>query len=213
MKTWKDISLKKAKALMNVKEEGKEAIDLLIEQIAIIEDKSFSEVENNTPEYIFSKWESYSWVKNLPKAKRVETIKVDGNEYGLTALNELTLAQMVDIEEYYKLGFDDNIENIISILVLPVKSRNLLTRKYELEPYKFDEDRVKIMLELNMEFVWSNILFFWNGVERYTEDLRDYLGLMTEGKVTPMKSYSELLMKIAEWIKKEGPYRTLKPTT
>lgn len=175
-KTWKDITLAKAMELMQLEAqmEAMEPIDFMVERIAILEDKDPAEVENQTPKQIFEQNEAYSFLARQPLAKFVPSIKVNGKEYGVAPLDKITLAQMVDIEEYYKVGLEKNLDKIISILVLPVKEKSILGKR-TLEDYEYDEERAEELKSLDMEFVWQNILFFCAGVERYMDGFQDFL--------------------------------------
>ena len=146
----------------------------MVERIAILEDKDPAEVENQTPKQIFEQNEAYSFLARQPLAKFVPSIKVNGKEYGVAPLDKITLAQMVDIEEYYKAGLEKNLDKIISILVLPVKEKSILGKR-TLEDYEYDEERTEELKSLDMEFVWQNILFFCAGVERYMDSFQDFL--------------------------------------
>jgi hypothetical protein len=89
-------------------------------------------------------------------------------------LSELKLAQMVDIEEYYGDGFLKNAHKILAVLYLPTKSYNIITKNYTLEDYKQDTKREDMFLDMDMDFVWSNLLFFWTIAKIYMKDLGDY---------------------------------------
>jgi hypothetical protein len=93
---------------------------------------------------------------------------------------------MVDIEEYYKGGLEQNIDKIISILVLPVANKTILGTR-TLEEYQYDDERVEEVRKLDMEFVWQNILFFWTGVETYISSFRDYLAEVAKTTTTEMQ--------------------------
>lgn len=159
---WKDIKLKTAVELMQIDESNLDELEMVIKQISIIKDMDEADIEKWTPDILIKEIKEYEFIKNLPKAKLNKTFKYNNIEYQMCEMNKLTLAQMVDIEEYYKLGLKDNIEKIMSVLFLPVKSKNKITGKVVLEEYEPDLDRENAILEQDMEFVWSNLLFFCN---------------------------------------------------
>jgi hypothetical protein len=181
MKSWKDITLATAMEIMELEKNSGEMdkIDFIIERLSILEDRDISEVENQTPEKIFADNEKFSFLRTMPKAKFIERTKIGGKEYAIAPLDKLTLAQMVDIEEFYKGGMEENIDKIISVLLLPVKRKTVLG-KIILEDYQYDEQRAEDMRSLDMEFVWSNILFFWTIVQEYMTDFQDYLSMRME---------------------------------
>jgi len=204
MKSWKDIKFRTAKKLLELEGKELEPLDLVINQLAILEGKSVADIEDMTPDDIFKEWEKWRFIGDLPRPKKIDLMKWDGIDYGMTPLNKISLAQMVDIEEFYKEGLDKNIEKIISILFLPIKNKTLWG-KIVLESYEFDEGRVEAILEQDMEFVWSNLLFFWTGAERYIRGLRDFSAVKGD-KTRTIQIYNNILMIEAGMLKagKEG---------
>lgn len=172
MKSWKDITLRKAIELEQLGEMDK--LDLIINQYAIINDMTIEEVEKMTPNELLEKSKEYQFILNMPEAKKTEFVKVNGRKYGLVDFSKMSLAQMVDIEEYYNDGVVSNAHKILSVLMLPVK-RNIPFMKVQLEDYEADEVRENDILDLDMELVWGNLLFFYLIEMKYMKDLLGYL--------------------------------------
>jgi hypothetical protein len=141
MKSWKDITLRMAQKLMDIRTEGRDAIDIIIDQMAVLYNKTTDEIELMEPKELIAHTDKAQWLNKLPISKLTKVIKVNGREYGITNLERICLAQMIDIEEYYSLGLVDNIEKILSVLYLPIKSRIPLTDRYKLEEYEPSEQR------------------------------------------------------------------------
>lgn len=175
MKSWKDITLRKALKLMDIKTEGRDAIDIIIDQMAVLYNKTPGEIELMEPKELIAHTEKVEWLNKLPKSKLTKVIKVNGREYGITNLERICLAQMIDIEEYYALGLVDNIQKILSVLYLPIKSRIPLTDRYKLDEYEPSEQREEDILDVDMETMWGTILFFYHGVKVYSNAMTDYL--------------------------------------
>lgn len=171
MKGWKDISLRKAIELETIGE--MDQMDLIVNQYAIINDLTIDEVERMTPEKLFIEAEKYKFLLTLPEPKEAKWVKVNGREYGLVDMAKLTLAQMVDIEEYYNMGLIENANKILSVLYLPVKRK--WYGKKEIEDYVPDTERENDILDLDMQTVWGSLLFFWIIEMKYTKGLLDYL--------------------------------------
>jgi hypothetical protein len=193
-KSWKDMTLATAKELMQLEKQAEsiDPIDFIIERVALLDDRDPAEVENQTPEKIFQQNDAWD-LNKMPVAKFRPWTKIDGKEYGISPLDKITLAQMVDIEEYYKGGLEQNLDKIISILVLPVADKSILGKK-TLEEYQYDDERVELMNKLDMEFVWQNILFFWTGVETYIQSFKDYLA--EAAKTTTMEKQMPNLLNM-----------------
>ena len=197
-KSWKDMTLATAKELMRLEKQAEsiDPIDFIVERVALLDDRDPAEVENQTPEMIFQQNDAWD-LKKMPAAKFRPFAKIEGKEYGISPLDKITLAQMVDIEEYYKSGLEENIDKIISILVLPVAEKSLLGKR-TLEEYQYDDERIEQMNKLDMEFVWQNILFFWTGVETYITSFKDYLAeeeTMKTMTTTQMQSLPSMMQK------------------
>lgn len=172
MKSWKDISLRKAIELESLGE--MEKLDLIINQYAILNDMTIEEVEKMTPAELLASSKDYQFILKMPDAKKTDIVKVNGRKYGLVDFSKMTLAQMVDIEEYYNEGVIDNAHKILSVIMLPVK-RNIPFTKVVLEDYNPDPQREEDFLDLDMEMVWGNLLFFYHIEMKYMRDLLDYL--------------------------------------
>ena len=170
-KGWKDITLRMAIEIDGLGD--LDEIDLTINQMSIIRDTTIDEIEKLNPSELIEFVKEYDFMNTIPKPKEIKTFKKD-KRYGIMKLSELKLAQMVDIEEYYGDGFLKNAHKILAVLYLPTKSYNIITKKYTLEDYKQDTKREDMFLDMDMDFVWSNLLFFWTIAKIYMKDLGDY---------------------------------------
>lgn len=173
MKNWKDIALRDAKKLIGLKPSGDELADIAA-QLAIVLRKEAEEIERTwTFDEIMAEYGKWQFIKQLPEKRHDSVIKVGGKRYMLADLNKLTLGQIVDIEEFYSEGFVENLHRIMAVLYLPAK-RTLPLGKLSIGRYEYDEARAEAFLDVDMDFVWSNALFFWAGVQAYMLALRDY---------------------------------------
>lgn len=195
MKSWKDITLRKAIELEQLGEMDK--LDLIINQYAIINDMTIEEVEKMTPNELLEKSKEYQFILKMPEAKRTDFVKVNGRKYGLVDFSKMSLAQMVDIEEYYNDGVVGNAHKILSVLMLPVK-RNIPFMKVVLDEYEADEVRENDILDLDMELVWGNLLFFYLIEMKYMKDLLGYLQgqLKTTNQLMEMEKLRDLQQQI-----------------
>jgi hypothetical protein len=171
MKGWRDLTLRQAIEIDQLGE--MDEIDLTINQMAIIRDTTIDEIEKLNPSELIEFVKEYDFMNTIPKPKEIKTFKKH-KRYGIMKLSELKLAQMVDIEEYYGDGFLKNAHKILAVLYLPTKSYNIITKNYTLEDYKQDTKREDMFLDMDMDFVWSNLLFFWTIAKIYMKDLGDY---------------------------------------
>lgn len=182
MKSWKDVTLRQAQELFTLDPlDFIEDLQFEIEQLAILMDIDPSEIENWTNQKIVDSFKEYEFTKELPKKVLTETFEIEGVTYKMTPLDELTLAQMVDIEELVNLGVNQNIHRIISVIWLP-----------EGEEYKPDAKRDALMREVNLEVIYGNLLFFYHIVTNYTNSIKDSLIL------TKMEELMETMKKNQE---------------
>lgn len=172
-KSWKDISLKMAIELIQLSPEND--LDLIVNRLAILKDQDPADIEKMTFDDIAKEYKEWNFVSILPEQRKDETFKWNGVRYGRVNFAKISLAQMVDIEEFYAMGFLENVHNILSILYLPVKSYNFITKKYTLETYEFNKEVADSLLDIDFDFVYGNLLFFWTIARVYTSSLKDYL--------------------------------------
>jgi hypothetical protein len=172
-KSWKDITLRMAIELIQLSPEND--LDLIVNRLAILKDQDPADIEKMTFEDIAREHKEWEFVGTLPTQRKDETFKWNGVRYGRVNFAKLSLAQMVDIEEFYAMGFIENVHNILTILYLPTKSYNFITKKYTLESYEFNQEVADSLLDIDFDFVYGNLLFFWTIAKVYTNSLKDYL--------------------------------------
>lgn len=197
-KTWSDISLKQAQELISLKPEDFKDSDALayeVEILSILLDMDPTVIESEwSASKIIEELSKWNFINELPKehnSKLVDTFKMGSKRFGLCKFDELSLAQMVDIEEYVNLGLIENIHNIMAVLYLPVKKYNLFTKKYELEPYKWSRENAELFLDMDMKFVYGNLIFFYRIVTIYTQNMQVSLTEMAQEKLKEMMKMRE----------------------
>jgi hypothetical protein len=179
VKSWKNITLEQGIELALLDIEG--SWELITNQMSIILDTTMDEIENKPAALVYEFMNDYSFIKEMPPLKKLDHFKVDGQWYKLIDLSEMTLAQMVDIEEYYSLCLIENVHKILSVLYLPAKKS--LFGKWEISEYVPDKKREDIFLKMDMEAVWGTTLFFWSIVQGYTKGLKDFFNQETTKKM------------------------------
>lgn len=188
-KSWRDIKLYQAQELLQLDLDG---IDLLIAQMSIVMDKDEAYIETLPLEAILKFAEEYSFLSQTPKEKLIKLFKIGKKRYGMVELNKLTLAQIIDIEEYWNDGWIKNMNKILSVLFLPVKKYNPITKKYVLEEYRPNPELEVELLDMNMEVIFSNLLFFYHTEQLYLKGMKVYL----EGQMKKQTTNISLLRKL-----------------
>lgn len=187
-KSWNDITLKMALELIQI--QADDDLDLIIQRLSILKDVDPAEVEKMTFDEIKEEYAHWNFVGTLPEQRNDTTFKHEGKRYGRTNFGKLSLAQMVDIEEFYAAGFLNNVHNILAVLYLPTKKYNIFTKKYELESYEFDTATAESFKTVSFDFVYGNLLFFWTIARIYTSNMKDYL----------IKKNKEKMLEIAQML-------------
>lgn len=181
-KTWKDLTLSQGVelALLDIDDHW----EMVCNQMAICLDTTMDEIESKPAALVYEFIHEYKFIMEMPKMKKLDHFKVKGKWYKLIDLTKMSLAQMVDIEEYYSMGLVENLHKILSVLYLPA-TKNIFG-KWKIEEYVPDVERENIFLDLDMERIWGTTLFFWTGVQTYINALKVYSNQETE-KMTNMK--------------------------
>lgn len=192
-RSWKDIKLYQLQEL-NSLPEFDDKIDMMIEYLSILLNMDPSEIENmpiNDLMIEFSKWE---FLKELPKEKKIDIIKIKDKRFGLINFNEMSFAQMVDIEEYINDGGTiQNLHKILSVIYLPINKYNVFTKRYTLKPYESSEELQKEFLTLDMSMLYPTALFFYHIVQTYLKNSALSLVQMKKEKMMKMISKEEEL--------------------
>ena len=156
--SWEEVTLEKWQQLVSGKgktktEEAKETIKALTTfPVKLIDEMALSDVAQ-----IFEK---LSKLQVEGKLKKV--FKIDEIEYGfLPDLDEITLGEYADIEQYIKNGLETNIHKIMAILFRPVTSKE--GKLYSIEAYKDGRERAeKFKKKMNAKQVQQSLVFFWS---------------------------------------------------
>jgi len=191
---WGDITLRKFQLIDGFEPSGDEIEDMLT-QLSILTDKTLEELDNLSVKKLTNELTKYEFLKQVPDEKKIDVVEVGGKKFGLCDLNELTLAQFVDIETYVKGGLINNIHKIMSVLYLPIIKQNLITKKYELEPYETSEERETLLLEVGMDKIYPTLLFFYRIVKVYLTIIQLYSIQMEEEKMMIMTAKVKMEMK------------------
>jgi hypothetical protein len=171
-KSWKDINMRMGIELAQLDIE--DPVELLKMQMAIINDTDTSEIDRLPMAAMIEFTKEYAFISTIPEKKMTKTIKVDGKRYGLIDFDKMSMAQFVDIEEYYNAGLLNNLHKILSVIYLPIEKYNIFTKKYKLVEYEPSKEREDMFLDLDMEFIWSITLFFYHIVETYIKLIKSY---------------------------------------
>ena len=155
--SWSDVTLEKWQQLVLGKkktktEEAKETIKALSTlPVKLIEEMALSDVAT-----IF---ERLSKLQIKGKLKKV--FEIDEVEYGfLPDLDEITLGEWADIEQYIKDGLEKNMHKIMAVLFRPVTNKE--GKMYSVQAYKDGKQRAeKFRKKMNAVQVQQSLVFFW----------------------------------------------------
>jgi len=111
--------------------------------------------------------EIFETITNLfatEKNKFTNIIKIDGVEYGLVPnLDELSIGEVADIEEYFKQGYEKNLHNILAILFRPITQK--FGKLYNIETYNGTQERPALFQEHFPCDILQGVLVFFSTLE------------------------------------------------
>ena len=111
--------------------------------------------------------EIFETITNLfatEKNKFTNIIKIDAVEYGLVPnLDELSIGEVADIEEYFKQGYEKNLHNILAILFRPITQK--FGKLYNIQTYNGTGDRPAIFQEMFPCDILQGVLVFFSTLE------------------------------------------------
>ncbi|QDP48028.1 MAG: hypothetical protein Tp1124DCM108671_14 [Prokaryotic dsDNA virus sp.] len=114
----------------------------------------------------------------------VKKIKVDKKEYGfIPNLDEITLGEYADIEQFMTLGVEKNLHNIMAVLYRPIVEQEGET--YSIEAYGETDMKVRAekFKKMNAQQVQEALVFFWTFVNSFLKTLQSSLTIPTQTKV------------------------------
>jgi len=171
IKTWKDVKLymlQEIHALPHMDDKT----DMIIEHLSILLNTDPAEIENMPVSELFNEFEKWNFLKDIPEAKKVDIIKIEGKRYGLVNFKDMSFAQLVDIEEYINDGgVIKNLHKILGTIYLPVDKYNVFTKRYSLKKYEPSDELCEAFRTLDMELLYPVALFFYHIVQTYLKNL------------------------------------------
>ena len=171
IESWEDLTLEKWQKLVLSKKESKaKETQETISLFSDIPKKLIAEMSLKDAAVIF---ELISKIQIKGKLKKI--FKIDGIEYGfLPDLDEITLGEYADIEQYIKNGYEANMHKIMSILFRPVTSKE--GKLYSIEAYTDGRERAeKFKKKMDAEQVQQSLVFFWNLGNELVQTFPQYL--------------------------------------
>lgn len=152
--SWKDISIKQYRELIDVvNEEYENDYERDIKILSIIYNVDEDTIADNTVEDIIKLKSDLGFLNELPKTEthKYSTIKIKDNDYDVcTDMNKFTYAQFVDFQTYWKE--DSNLSKVLSVILVPSGGK-----------YNSGYDIVEFIKEIeeNVDIVTANSVCFF----------------------------------------------------
>jgi hypothetical protein len=159
---WSDIKLYQIQEIDTLPEFDSK-LDMMIEQLSILTDTDPYDIKKLPIEEMVSEFNKWEFINETPKPNAIEKIKVNGVSYGLVKFDEMSLSQLVDIEEYASDGIIKNAHKILSVLYLPYK--NKLSKK--LKPYEPNKELEEGLKSVTLDKIYPTLVFFYLIVQTY----------------------------------------------
>mgnify|MGYP003116127378 CR=1 FL=1 len=171
--SWSDVTLESWLKLIDYAEGTKtEEAEATIAALSDIPKKLVKELSLSDVAVLMSKIGELQ-AKQDTKLKRI--IEHNGVEYGFHPdLNEITLGEYADIEQFIKLGIDKSLPELMAIMFRPIKEKK--NDVYVIDAYDGNITiRAEEMKLMAAEQVQSALFFFYNFVKVLLEILPSYL--------------------------------------
>ncbi len=182
---WSDIKLYQIQEIDTLPDYDSK-LDMMIEQLSILIDTDPYEVKKLPVEEMVREFKKWEFINETPEPKAHEKIKVNGVKYKLVDFDNMSLAQLVDIEEYVSDGIIKNAHKILSVLYLPYK--NILSN--ELKNYEPNKELEEGLKSLTLDILYPTLVFFYHIVQVYLEGSQQSLEKRMD-KMAPMMTQEE----------------------
>jgi len=159
---WSDVSLKTYQNYVSKIEGLTNEDEIVIQSVSSLCNIPLKLVKMLRREDIKQLYTKLSKLISIPINKEViDKVEIKGVTYGFHSnLDEMTLGEFVDLDEYSKKGVD-GIQYILSILYRPVTE--VKGNKYNIESYKEKHiDNARLFEELSIDLVNGVMVFFYH---------------------------------------------------
>tara|TARA_R100000655_G_scaffold101780_1_gene147205 strand:- start:186 stop:788 length:603 start_codon:yes stop_codon:yes gene_type:complete len=159
IKKWSDVTLEKWIKLIEYEKGSKvKQAQETITQLSNIPKQLINELGINDVALIMSR---ITELQNKSNTKLVRTITVNGTDYGFHPnLDDITLGEYADLEQFIKLGVEKNMPEIMAILYRPIVERK--NKVYTIEAYDGNISiRAEQFKKMSAEQVQASLVFFW----------------------------------------------------
>ena len=171
---WENVTLEKWGKIIakDIKSKPKAALEM-ITALSDIPKKLVKELSMQDVAVIMSK---IAQIQADTKSELKKIIKVDGREYGFHPdLEEITLGEYADIENYIEMGLEGYLANLMAVLYRPIvekEGNNYTIEAYDTKNFNLRSEAFK---KMKAREVNSSLLFFWSFVKELLKILPSYL--------------------------------------
>lgn len=158
--SWEDVTLDKWVKLISKKEQSKSTEAL--ETISLLSDIPKDLIKELAIEDVALIIKKISSLQEKEGTELKKIIKVNDVEYGFHPnLEEITLGEYADIENYLKNGVEKNLPKLMSVLYRPVTEKD--GKNYSIEAYGISDSRMRAekFKKMKASEVNSALVFFW----------------------------------------------------
>ena len=158
--SWEDVTLEKWVKLISKKEQSKSTEAL--ETISLLSDIPKDLIKELAIEDVALIMKKISSLQEKEGTELKKIIKVNDVEYGFHPnLEEITLGEYADIENYLKNGVEKNLPKLMSVLYRPVTEKD--GKNYSIEAYGISDSRMRAekFKKMKASEVNSALVFFW----------------------------------------------------
>lgn len=172
---WSDVSLKTYQNYVSKIEGLTNEDEIVIQSVSSLCNIPLNLIKHLKREDIKQLYTKLSKLISLPINKQIiDKIDIGGVKYGFHSnLDEMTLGEFVDLDEYSKNGVD-GIQYILSILYRPITEEK--GNKYNIEPYNEKHiENARLFEELSIDVVNGVMVFFYHLGSELLKNSQGYL--------------------------------------
>ena len=180
---WDDVTLDKWLHLIG-EGEDKSVIEKALATVKAMSDMPIDLYKSLSLKDAAKVFEKMSEMQVTEVNELVRKIKVDKKEYGfIPNLDEITLGEYADIEQFMTLGVEKNLHNIMAVLYRPIVEQEGET--YSIQAYGETDMKVRAekFKKMNAQQVQEALVFFWTFVNSFLKTLQLSLTIPTQTKV------------------------------
>lgn len=181
-KDWSQVTVYQFQELTKAKERCEDEIDMIIEIISILSEKTRQDISTIEMKDLFKMWDALKFINETEIPDKLEKrIRINGiNYYSDLDILKFTTGQYADLKSYLKdKDIVGNLHNILSVFYIPVGEKYCKGRDIN----KIKDD----FLDCPISIAYPIAVFFWNLLNGWMKIIEDYSQEETLKRIASLK--------------------------